>query len=99
MAGFSMGSGEPLEIMSALDVTRPPAGAKIELYISPTCPYCVQAMAHYDEAGIAYRSYDAQNDRAQRDAMFRYTGGDPTVPAIVIDGTYVQSGWGTPPRG
>jgi hypothetical protein len=31
--------------------------------------------------------------------MFGYTGGDPTVPAILINGEYVQSGWGTPPRG
>jgi hypothetical protein len=28
-----------------------------------------------------------------------YTNGDPTVPAIIVDGTYVQSGWGSPPRG
>lgn len=31
--------------------------------------------------------------------MFAYTGGDPTVPAIVVNGEYVQSGWGSPPRG
>ena len=31
--------------------------------------------------------------------MFGYSGGDPTVPVIVVDGKYVQSGWGSPPRG
>jgi hypothetical protein len=31
--------------------------------------------------------------------MFVYTNDDPTVPAIVVDGRYVQSGWGKPPRG
>ncbi len=83
----------------AIDVERPPVGAKLELYISPSCPYCREALAHYDRAGIAYAKYDAQHDRRAREAMFAYTNGDPTVPAIVIDGTYVQSGWGRPPRG
>jgi glutaredoxin 3 len=84
---------------ASIDVERLPEGAKLELYISPSCPYCVRAMAFYDAAGVAYSAYDAQNDRALRARMFGYTGGDPTVPAIVVDGVYVQSGWGTPPRG
>jgi len=49
--------------------------------------------------GFDYVIHDAQNDAAAREQMFAYTNGDPTVPAIVIDGVYVQSGWGTPPRG
>jgi hypothetical protein len=56
-------------------------------------------MAFYDKAGIVYVTHDAQNDRALRKRMFSYTNDDPTVPAIVIDGEYVQSGWGRPPRG
>ena len=83
----------------AIDVEHPPAGAKVELYISPTCPYCREALAHYDRSGIAYTKYDAQNDRRARETMFAYTNGDPTVPAIVLDGVYAQSGWGRPPRG
>jgi glutaredoxin 3 len=82
-----------------IDVERVPAGSKVELFISPSCPYCAQAMAFYDKAGIAYVTHDAQNDRALRKRMFSYTNDDPTVPAIVIDGEYVQSGWGRPPRG
>jgi glutaredoxin 3 len=82
-----------------LDVERIAPGAKLELYISPSCPYCRQAMAFYDGAGTPYTAYDAQNDRDHRRAMFSYTGNDPTVPAIVVDGAYVQSGWGRPPRG
>ncbi len=85
--------------MARIDVTHPPAGAKLELYISPACPYCKDAMAYYDGEGIAYTTHDAQNDRPLRKQMFAYTQNDPTVPAIVIDGTYVQSGWGNPPRG
>lgn len=82
-----------------IDVEHVPAGATVELYISPTCPYCAQAMSYYDKAGVRYTVHDAQNDRKLRDRMFSYTGGDPTVPAIVVNGTYVQSGWGKPPRG
>jgi glutaredoxin 3 len=82
-----------------IDVERLPHGVKLELYVSPACPYCVRARAFYDAAGVAYVTHDAQNDRTLRKRMFEYTKGDPTVPAIVVDGTYVQSGWGTPPRG
>jgi hypothetical protein len=56
-------------------------------------------MAHYDAVGTPYTTHDAQNDRDARSRMFDYSGGDPTVPAIVADGVYVQSGWGSPPRG
>ena len=56
-------------------------------------------MAHYDAVGTPYTTYDAQNDRDARKRMFAYSGGDPTVPVIVVDGAYVQSGWGSPPRG
>ena len=82
-----------------IDVERLPHGAKLELYISPDCPYCVRAMEFYDAAGTAYAAHDAQNDMNLRARMFEYTGGNPTVPAIVVDGAFVQSGWGTPPRG
>ena len=85
--------------MDKIDVQRVPPGAKVELYISPSCPYCRQAIEHYQATGTPYVTYDAQNDRGHRKRMFEYTGDDPTVPAIVIDGRYVQSGWGSPPRG
>ncbi len=73
-------------------------GMRLELYVSPTCPYCREARAYYDARGVAYAVHDAQNDPAARARMLAYTN-DPTVPAIVIDGEYVRSGWGDPPRG
>jgi glutaredoxin 3 len=81
------------------DVENLPPGAKLDLYISPTCPYCRNAMAYYDSKGTPYAKHDAQNDRRARERMLAYTNGDPTVPAIVVDGEYMQSGWGSPPRG
>ena len=76
-----------------------PPGALVELYISPSCPYCAQALDYYERTGVPATVHDAQNDRSARERMLKYTGGDPTVPAIVVDGRYAQSGWGTPPRG
>jgi glutaredoxin 3 len=81
------------------DVEHLPPGIKLELYISPSCPYCRSAMEYYDAKGTPYTRYDAQNDRRARERMLAYSGGDPTVPVIVVDGAYVQSGWGSPPRG
>ncbi|GAC1658289.1 MAG: hypothetical protein NVS9B12_10700 [Vulcanimicrobiaceae bacterium] len=81
------------------DVEHIGPGQRLELYISPDCPYCQQAIAYYDECGQSYTLHDAQNDPKLRRDMFAYTANDPTVPAIVVDGKYVQSGWGTPPRG
>jgi glutaredoxin 3 len=81
------------------DVKNVPPGMKVELYISPSCPYCAQALDYYERAGVPHTVHDAQNDPRARRRMFGYTGGDPTVPAILINGQYVQSGWGTPPRG
>jgi glutaredoxin 3 len=81
------------------DAEHLPPGAKVELYISPSCPYCKRAMAYYDSQGTSYEHYDAQNDRKARERMLAYSAGDPTVPAIIVDGAYLQSGWGSPPRG
>ncbi|MBV9103435.1 MAG: glutathione S-transferase N-terminal domain-containing protein [Candidatus Eremiobacteraeota bacterium] len=82
-----------------MDPTHVRPGQKIEMYIKQNCPYCREARQFYDQRGIPYTVYDAQNDRDARRRMFDLSGNDPTVPAIVIDGTYVQSGWGRPRQG
>lgn len=69
------------------------------LYVKPGCPYCQQARDHYNENGIGFIEYDAQNDKERQKEMLEYTGGDLVVPAIVEDGVYIGSGWGDPPRG
>ena len=71
----------------------------IVLYTKPDCPYCQKARDHYDAHGIEFIEYDAQNDKQRQNEMLEYSGGDLTVPCIVIDGSYVGSGWGDPPRG
>ena len=69
------------------------------IYVKPGCPYCQQARDHYQSQGISWTEYDAQNDRGRRREMLDYSGGDPTVPCIVEDDKYLQSGFGEPPRG
>ena len=71
----------------------------IVMYVKPDCPYCQRARDYYNENNIPFVEYDAQNDKARQREMLALTAGDPTVPAIVENGKYVQSGWGDPPRG
>ena len=40
-----------------------------------------------------FEERNAQDNLAYRKEMFSYTGGDPVVPVIVVDGVYKQSGW------
>ncbi|MGH7707096.1 MAG: glutaredoxin family protein [Vulcanimicrobiaceae bacterium] len=72
---------------------------RLELFVKNDCPYCLEARTYYDAQGVGYRVHDAQNDRDARARMLAHSGGDPTVPAIVVDGVYLRSGWGDPPRG
>jgi glutaredoxin 3 len=71
----------------------------IVIYTKPGCPYCQQARDHYNEHGIAFTEYDAQNDKVRQREMLTFSGGDLTVPCIVENGAFKQSGWGDPPRG
>jgi glutaredoxin 3 len=71
----------------------------VEMYIKPGCPYCQKARDYYKENGISFIEYDAQNDKQRQAQMLEISGSDLTVPCIVIDGEYIQSGWGTPLRG
>ena len=71
----------------------------IVMYVKPGCPYCQRAREYYNENGIEFIEYDAQSDRRRQQEMLAFSNGDPTVPMIVKDGAYVQSGWGDPPRG
>jgi glutaredoxin 3 len=71
----------------------------LTIYTKPGCPYCRQALDYYTEKGIEFTDKDAQNDKAAQKEMLEFSGGDVTVPCIVENGVYVQSGWGNPLRG
>lgn len=82
-----------------IDVENLEPGHRIELYIKPGCPSCEDAEAFYRRQGFSFQTYNAQDDAAMKRKMLDLARGNPTTPAVVIDGNYVQSGWGKPPRG
>ena len=69
------------------------------MYVKPDCPYCAQARKYYNDQGVEFIEYDAQNDKQRQREMLEYSGGDLVVPCIVENGASIGSGWGDPPRG
>jgi len=59
--------------------------AKIEIYTTPICPYCVRAKALLNKKGVKYEEFNVMMDRNLRKEMEQRTGGR-TVPQIIIDG-------------
>jgi glutaredoxin 3 len=59
--------------------------ARIEIYTTRWCGYCVRAKALLDGRGVAYDEIRLDDDPAFRQKLFDLTGGW-TVPQILIDG-------------
>ncbi|HJQ83724.1 MAG TPA: glutaredoxin 3 [Candidatus Binatia bacterium] len=59
--------------------------ARVELYTTPSCPFCVRAKRLLQARGIAYVEIDVAGDDALRAGLIRRTG-RRTVPQIFIDG-------------
>lgn len=59
--------------------------AKIEIYTTPICPYCVRAKALLNKKGVKFEEFNVMTDRAKRTEMEKRSGGH-TVPQIFIDG-------------
>ena len=59
--------------------------ARIELYTTRWCGYCVRAKALLEGHGIAYEEISLDDDPAFRQTVHDRTGGW-TVPQILIDG-------------
>lgn len=63
--------------------------ARVIVYTTPVCPYCVQAKRLLGERSIPYDEIDVGTDDALRDEMIERAGGKRTVPQIFIDGNHV----------
>ena len=59
--------------------------ARIRIYTTAWCGYCVRAKALLDEKEIPYEEVRVDDDPAFRKTVFDLTGGW-TVPQILIDG-------------
>ena len=63
--------------------------ARVTVYTTQMCPYCVQAKRLLAERSIPYDEIDVGNDVALREEMIKRAGGKRTVPQIFIDGDHV----------
>jgi len=61
----------------------------VEIYTTPTCPYCHAAKRLLTKKGVAYTEIDVSRDPALRSKMTARAGGSHTVPQIFIGGTHV----------
>jgi glutaredoxin 3 len=59
--------------------------AKVQLYSTRWCGYCVRAKALLESRGIEYEEISLDDDPAFRRKLFDLTGG-LTVPQILVDG-------------
>ena len=59
--------------------------ARIRIYTTRWCAYCVRAKALLDARGYEYEEVSLDDDPAFRQKLFELTGGW-TVPQILIDG-------------
>ncbi|QRZ13276.1 glutaredoxin 3 [Paracoccus methylovorus] len=62
--------------------------SKVEIYTTPTCPYCIAAKALLRRKGIAYEETDVSRDPQIRAAMTQRAG-RRSVPQIFIDGRHI----------
>ena len=62
---------------------------RIEIYATPTCPFCIAAKALLTRKGAPFEEIDVSAKPERRAEMVGRAGGRRTVPQIFIDGTHV----------
>jgi glutaredoxin 3 len=73
--GYGSGEGDAVKLM-----------AKVVMYTTPYCPYCVQAKALLRHKGVVFDEIDIGNNDQLREKMMEASG-RRTVPQIFIDDT------------
>jgi glutaredoxin 3 len=63
--------------------------AKVEVYSTQYCPFCVRAKALLKNKGVAFQEIDVTHDPAGREKMVELAGGRRTVPEIFINGKII----------
>ena len=59
--------------------------ARVQVYLTRSCPYCVRAKRLLQERGLAYQETDVSSDPELRTRVMERSGGRRTVPQIFID--------------
>lgn len=63
--------------------------AKVEIYTTKVCPYCVRAKNLLNAKGADYAEIDLTGDDEGRMALVQRSGGMRTVPQIFIGGRHI----------
>ena len=63
--------------------------ARVIMYTTNVCPFCMQAKRLLRERGIPYDEINVEADPALRAEMMTRAGGRRTVPQIFIDDVHV----------
>lgn len=63
--------------------------ARIEVYTTTYCPYCVRAKNLLKSKGVAFTEIDVTEDDELREKMIEMAGGRRTVPEIFVNGKIV----------
>lgn len=62
--------------------------ARVTVYSTPTCPYCVRVKQFLKDNNVAYTDYDVGTDQAKAKEMLDRSG-QMGVPVIDVDGTII----------
>lgn len=60
----------------------------INIYTTPTCPYCDQAKAYFKGKNVKFKEIDVTRDSEKAQEMIRKSG-QMSVPVIEINGEIV----------
>lgn len=63
--------------------------AKVEVYTTNYCPYCMRAKALLKSKGVKFEEIDVTDDPELRGKMVELAGGRQTVPEIFINGEII----------
>jgi glutaredoxin 3 len=63
--------------------------AKVKIYTTNVCPYCVRAKSLLDSKGIDYEEHDLTGDDKGREDLVKMSGGLRTVPQIFIGDKHI----------
>ncbi len=63
--------------------------ARIEIYTTPTCPYCIAAKRLLTQKGAAFEEISVAGDPEGRRAMSARARGRTSVPQIFIDARHI----------
>lgn len=63
--------------------------AKIEIYTTMICPYCIRAKRLLESENLSYEEIDVSASREARARMTKRSGGRTSVPQIFINDTHI----------